>query len=175
MKTAATIGLKDVQAVYGGAEGDLWELVMGEQIHIGGFQSSMGLAERAGIEPGMRASTSAAAGAGMRFLVRFRNVAQMHGVDATATVVERGRRRCQAEGSADRISFTLGDACHRAARRPAPISSGAKTPGATWWTSNGWWRRLPASQSPDGVIAFTDWVTGPNPWPTESRIATSSS
>ena len=31
------IGLADVQNVYSGPEGTLWKLVMGEQIHIGGF------------------------------------------------------------------------------------------------------------------------------------------
>ena len=41
MKSIEGIGLADMQAVYSGAEGDLWELIMGEQIHIGGFQSSM--------------------------------------------------------------------------------------------------------------------------------------
>ena len=42
------IGLKDVQGVYSGPDGRLWELIMGEQIHIGGFKSSMDLATRAG-------------------------------------------------------------------------------------------------------------------------------
>ena len=31
MKTIKNIGLENVQAVYSGPEGDLWELVMGEQ------------------------------------------------------------------------------------------------------------------------------------------------
>ena len=31
-----------VRQVYAGAEGRLWELIMGEQIHIDGFASSMG-------------------------------------------------------------------------------------------------------------------------------------
>jgi len=53
MKSIADIGLKDVTAVYSGAEGDLWELLMGHQIHIGGFKSSMDLAERAGIGAGL--------------------------------------------------------------------------------------------------------------------------
>ena len=44
MKTLEKIGLKDVQAVYSGPEGRLWELIMGQQIHIGGFTSSMDLA-----------------------------------------------------------------------------------------------------------------------------------
>ena len=48
MKSTQGIDLTNVQAVYSGAEGDLWELVMGQQIHIGGFQSSLDLAEKAG-------------------------------------------------------------------------------------------------------------------------------
>jgi hypothetical protein len=39
MKSIQNVGLKNVQTVSGGSEGDLWELVMGEQIHIGGFQA----------------------------------------------------------------------------------------------------------------------------------------
>src|SRR5512136_1872584 len=99
MKSISNIGLDDVKAVYGGPEGDLWELIMGQQIHIGGFRSSMDLAERAGIKPGTFGTDLCCCnGAGIRFLVRFRKVARMSGVDATPTVVERGRRRCKEEG-----------------------------------------------------------------------------
>ncbi len=45
------IGLSEVQNVYSGPEGQLWELIMGEQIHIGGFASSMDLAEKSAISP----------------------------------------------------------------------------------------------------------------------------
>jgi hypothetical protein len=51
MKSIEEIGLSNVQAVYSGPEGDLWELIMGEQIHIGGFISSMELAEKANRQP----------------------------------------------------------------------------------------------------------------------------
>ena len=88
MKSIKNIGLENVQAVYGGPEGDLWELVMGEQIHIGGFQSSMDLAKRAGIGAGMQGiDLCCCNGAGMRFLVKFCNVSAMQGVDATPKVV----------------------------------------------------------------------------------------
>src|ERR1017187_2321316 len=110
MKTNKNIGLENVQAVYGGPEGDLWELVMGEQIHIGGFQSSTDLAKRAGIGAGMPGiDLCCCTGAGMRFLVKFCNVASMRGVDATAKVVEHGRQRCQDTGLDKKISFTLAD------------------------------------------------------------------
>ena len=77
MKSVSGIGLKEVQGVYSGPEGQLWELIMGEQIHIGGFTSSMDLAETAGIGAGMKGvDLCCCNGAGMRFLVRFRDMPQ---------------------------------------------------------------------------------------------------
>ncbi len=164
MKSIAGVGLCDVQAVYGGPEGRLWEMVMGEQIHIGGFASSMALAEKAGVAPGMSGvDLCCCSGAGMRFLTRFRNVARMHGVDATEAMVELGRSRCREEGSADRITFTLGDAC----------ATGLPGGQADFvWGEDAWCyvvdkTRLVAEAArlakPGGLIAFTDWVEGPSP------------
>jgi len=112
MKETTGITLADVQQVYDGAEGNLWELVMGEQIHIGGFASSMALAKAGGIGEGLKGvDLCCCNGAGMRFLVRFLDVAEMHGVDATKTVIERGRVRAEQEGLADKMRLTLADAC----------------------------------------------------------------
>jgi len=161
MKSTTNIGLGNVQAVYSGPEGELWELIMGQQIHIGGFQSSMDLAEKAGIGPGMAGvDLCCCNGAGMRFLVRFRKVSRMQGVDATEAVVELGRRRCEAEGLSDRIAFTLADVC----------DTGLPSAGADFvWGEDAWCYvvdkpRLVAEAArlvkPGGVIAFTDWVVG---------------
>ncbi len=137
--STTNIGLRDVQGVYSGPEGQLWELVMGQQIHIGGLQ----LVDGAGREGRHRAGHDRRRSL---LLQRRRDAVprplpqrgdRMHGVDATETVVELGRRRCEAEGLADRITFTLADACQTACPAPAPISSGAKTPGATWSTRSG--------------------------------------
>jgi SAM-dependent methyltransferase len=163
MMTVAGIGLPDVQAVYRGPEGELWELVMGQQIHIGGFQSSMDLAERAGIGPGTSGvDLCCCTGAGMRFLVRFRGVRHMHGVDATEVMVERGRQRCQAEQLADRIQFTVADAC----------ATGLPDACADFvWGEDAWCyvvdkKRLLAEAArlvkPGGILAFTDWIVGPS-------------
>ncbi len=112
MKRAQGIGLEDVKDLYEGPQGDLWELIMGEQIHIGGFGSSMALADQAGIRAGQHGvDLCCCNGAGMRFLVRFREVASMVGVDATKRTIETGRSRCQKEGLADRIRFVHADAC----------------------------------------------------------------
>jgi SAM-dependent methyltransferase len=161
MKSTSNIGLGDVQAVYSGPEGELWELVMGQQIHIGGFQSSMDLAENAGVGPGMSGvDLCCCNGAGMRFLVRFRNVERMHGVDATETVIQRGRRRCQAEGLAERIAFTLADVC----KTGLPSGSADFVWGEDAWCYVVDKKALVAEAArlvkPGGTIAFTDWIEG---------------
>jgi SAM-dependent methyltransferase len=162
MKRKEGIHLKDVQAVYSGPEGDLWELVMGEQIHIGGFVSSMDLAERGGIGAGMRGvDLCCCSGAGMRFLVRFRSVAGMTGVDATEKVVERGRRRCEAAGVADRIRFVLAEVT----KTGLPDRSADFVWGEDAWCYVEDKPKLVAEAArllrPGGRIAFTDWVEGP--------------
>jgi SAM-dependent methyltransferase len=162
MKSVEGIGLSDVQAVYGGPEGDLWELIMGEQVHIGGLVSSLDLAEKAAIRAGtMGVDLCCCTGAGMRVLVRFRSVERMQGVDATRRVVERGRQRCREQGLADRVSFTLADVC----------DSGLPSGLADFvWGEDAWCyvadkARLIAEAArlvkSGGAIAFTDWIEGP--------------
>ena len=162
MKKAAHIHLQDVQSVYSGFEGRLWELIMGEQIHIGGFQSSMDLAGRAGVGPGMTGvDFCCCTGAGMRFLTRFRHVDSAVGVDATPRMVELGRERCAAEGSGDRIKFVLADVC----------ASGLPSESADFvWGEDAWCyvedkERLISEAArivkPGGLVAFTDWLEGP--------------
>jgi ubiquinone/menaquinone biosynthesis C-methylase UbiE len=122
----------------------------------------MELADRAGIGAGQRGvDLCCCNGAGMRFLVRFRDVASMIGVDATTTVVERGRARCAEEGLANRIEFRLADVC----------ASGLPDGQADFaWGEDAWCyvedkAKLVAEAvrivKPGGTIAFTDWVEGP--------------
>jgi SAM-dependent methyltransferase len=161
VKSKSDIGLKNVQSVYGGPEGDLWELVMGEQIHIGGFKSSMDLAEKAGIGSGqVGVDLCCCNGAGMRFLVRFRDVARMIGVDATPLMVERGRQRVKAEGLDSKITFVQADA----------TASGLPVACADFvWGEDAWCYVVDKTKliaeaarltKPGGTIAFTDWVEG---------------
>ncbi len=162
MKSAPQIHLSDVQAVYSGPEGRLWELLMGEQIHIGGMASSMDLAERAAIGGGLHGvDLCCASGAGMRFLVRFRKVARMMGMDATRAMLDLGRQRCAAEGLSDRITFVEGNVC----------ASGIPDGRFDFvWGEDAWCyvedkARLIAEAAriikPGGLIAFTDWMEGP--------------
>ena len=162
MKSQPQIHLSDVQSVYSGPEGRLWELLMGEQIHIGGLTSSMDLAERAGIGEGRQGvDLCCASGAGMRFLVRFRKVAHMMGVDATRAMLDLGRKRCAEEGLADRIAFVEANVC--ATGLPAAAFDFV-------WGEDAWCyvedkTKLIAEAArlvkPRGLIALTDWMEGP--------------
>src|SRR5688572_12836935 len=99
MRLNSSVKLADVQAVYDGVLAKIYELFMGQQIHLGGFQSSMELADLAGIAPGDRGvELCCGSGASMRALVRFRNVASMIGVEAATAPVERGRRSVDMDG-----------------------------------------------------------------------------
>jgi SAM-dependent methyltransferase len=97
----------------------------------------------------------------MRFLVRFRNVGHMTGVDATERIVERGRRRTVEENLAESVEFVLGDA----------TATGLADAGFDFvWGEDAWCyvedkAKLIGEASrivrPGGRIAFTDWVAGP--------------
>lgn len=162
MHELKNVGLAEVKSVYSGAEGRLWELIMGEQIHIGGLRSSQDLANRAGIAPETSGvDLCCCTGAGMRFLVRFCKVARMHGVDATEHMVELGRQRSAEEGLSDKITLTLGDACS------TQLPDGQAD---FVWGEDAWCyvENKPALIAeaarllkPGGTIAFTDWIEGP--------------
>jgi SAM-dependent methyltransferase len=162
MHSISGIGLADVQAEYGGSEGDISHLIFGELVHVGGLHSTLALAARAGIEAGTSGvDLCCYNGGGMRTLVRFCGVADMIGVDATERVVRRGRELCRDEGFDGRISFVLGDAC----------ATGLAAESVDFvWGEDAWCYverkdaligeavRLLRS---GGRIAFTDWVEGP--------------
>jgi ubiquinone/menaquinone biosynthesis C-methylase UbiE len=161
LKSIRGVGLSEVISLYGGVRGDFMELLFGQQIHIGGMGASLDLAEQAGIGKGQRGiDLCCCNGAGMRCLIRFREVASMIGVDATEAVVERGRKRCRDEGLERRIRFVAADACQ----------SGLPTGGADFvWGEDAWCYvtdkpKLISEAArlvrPGGVIAFSDWVEG---------------
>ena len=155
------VTLNTVQQVYDGPEGLLWELIMGEQIHVGGFQSSMLLAECAGIKPNMHGlDLCSALGAGCRFLVRNFGVT-MVGYDGTTTMIRKAQERAQEEGFSDKIQFIQGDV------------TSLRLPDESFdfvWGEDAWCYVDNKDQliteavrvlKPGGALAFTDWVEGP--------------
>ena len=162
MKSIRGIELADVNALYEGWQGRIFELLMGQQLHVGGLQSSMELADLAEIAAGSRGvDLCCGSGASMRALVRFRNVASMTGLEATAAPIERGRRACQREGLAEKVRFVHSDAC----------SSDLPDGEADFvWSEDAWCYVLDKEKlvaeavrmlRPGGTVAFTDWVEGP--------------
>lgn len=164
MRTGEGITLREVKEVYNGAEGQLWELVMGEHIHVGGFQSSMDLAKTAGITAGMRGvDLCCCNGGGIRFLLRFCGVGRMTGVDATETVVKQAKERCVAQGLGDRVDIVHGDV----------LTAALPDGGFDFvWGEDAWCyvddksrliKRVGGLLKAGGIVAFTDWVEGDNP------------
>ena len=156
------VDLRDVQAVYDGPEGVLWELIMGEQIHVGGFKSSMVLAEKAGIKDGMKGvDLCSALGAGCRFLVQNFNVF-MCGVDATDTMLKKADERVKAAGLEEKIEFKKGDVTD------IPYDDNTFD---FVWGEDAWCYVVDKTKlikeaarvlKPGGILSFTDWIEGPN-------------
>lgn len=154
------ITLKDVNNVYDGPEGRLWELIMGEQIHVGGYKSSKILADKTGIKAGMKGiDLCCCLGAGMRFLVKNYGCT-MCGVDATKTVYEKALNRASEEGIAGKLEFRLADV------------TAVPYPDKTFnfvWGEDAWCYVVDKDKliaeaarvlKPGDKLAFTDWIEG---------------
>eukprot|EP00438_Fugacium_kawagutii_P031363 Skav216009 [mRNA] locus=scaffold833:237036:249669:+ [translate_table: standard] len=111
LKTLVNQDLADADAVakcYSGPEQQVWELVMGKQIDIGAASSTLELAQKAHVGPGMKGvELNCNNGGGMRCLVRLAGVDSMIGVDLTKSVVETGKKRTAEEGLASSLKAFL--------------------------------------------------------------------
>ena len=166
MQNLSNIGLPDVQAVYSGPEGQLWELIMGatdprRRLPVVDGPGRTG--RHRGRHVGSRSLLLQRGGHAIPGPLPQR--CQMRGVDATPAMVELGRRRTEAEGfnkdKSDRITFTLADACEtglpaeerrfRLGRRCLVLRRGQGEAD----------REAVRLTKPRGTIAFTDWIEGP--------------
>ncbi len=156
------ISLGDVQDVYDGWEGRLWELLMGEQIHIGGFVESMIMAKQAGINEGQKVlDLCSGVGGGLRFLVKNFKV-QGYGLENSDHMLAEAKKRTQAEGLAEQIEYRQGNVMN--------IPWDDNTFDVIWGEDA--WCYIDSKETlikeaarvlkPGGVIAFSDWITGPN-------------
>jgi SAM-dependent methyltransferase len=163
MKSVADIEIADVKALYDGTPRRIFELLLGQQIHLGGLHASLELASLADVAPRSRGvELCCGSGVSMRVLVRYCDVASMIGVDVAAVQVERGRIACEREGLSERVRFVVADAC----------ATGLPTGEADFvWGEDAWCyvidkEALVAEANrltrPGGTIAFTDWIEGPS-------------
>jgi ubiquinone/menaquinone biosynthesis C-methylase UbiE len=156
------VGIENVSEVYDGPGGILWEMLMGEQIHVGGSAETEVLAQKAGISASSYVlDVCSALGGPARHLAREYGC-RVVGLDATQRMHEEAIRRTEEVGLSDKIEFKLGNALDMPFR--------ANTFDVVWgqdaWCYITDKARLLAECArvvkPGGIVTFTDWLeTGP--------------
>jgi SAM-dependent methyltransferase len=131
------VGIDMVSEVYAGPGGILWEMLMGEEIHVGGGHETEVLARKAGIT----AATSvldvcSALGGPARHLARAFGC-RVTGLDATPKMHDEAVRRTTVAGLDGRVTFALGNALDFPTELPPSTWCGDRTRGATSRTRNG--------------------------------------
>jgi SAM-dependent methyltransferase len=152
------VGIENVTEVYSGPGGILWEMLMGEEIHVGGAGETDVLARKAGIT----ASTTvldvcSALGGPARHLARTAGCS-VTGLDATPKMHAEAVRRTKDTGLDGTAAFVLGNALDM----PFRASSFDVVWGQDAWCYVTDKERLVRECArvvrPGGVIAFTDWL-----------------
>ena len=158
--------VKDVSDAYDGVVGVLWELLMGEHIHIGGEKETQRLAEKLGVENTYLLDICSALGGPARYLAKKFNT-KVLGVDITKTMLEKAVARTIKEGLQDQIEFRRGNALD------LPVSSNSMD---IVWGQDAWCYVTDKARliqeavrvcKPSGKIGFTDWILGSTPLPKE--------
>lgn len=151
-----TIG--DVNEIYEGPVGQLWELLMGEEIHVGGEKETDILAEKAGIRKTYSIlDICSALGGPARHLAR-KYGCKVTGLDATGKMVNEAVSRTERVGLSHLVSFRLGNALDM------PFHTGTfdAVLGQDAWCYITDKERLILEAKrvlkTGGVIAFTDWI-----------------
>jgi len=158
MKKHIDISIAEVSEAYAGAVGTLWEMVMGDEIHIGGTIATRELAVLAGITKDARVLDicSALGGPARHLVAEFG--CRVTGIDATPAMVEEATRRTAAAGLDGRVTFRLGNALDLPFRESSFD---------TVWGQDAWCyvtdkarliREAARVTRPGGTIAFTDWI-----------------
>jgi SAM-dependent methyltransferase len=156
------VGLEQVREVYEGPGGILWEMLMGEQIHVGGGTETDVLARRAGVTAScLVLDVCSALGGPARHLARTIGCTVV-GLDGTKKMHAESLRRTSEAGLEGKVGFRLGDALNM------PFDDGTFD---VVWGQDAWcyvtdkarlMRECARVAKPGGVVAFTDWIeTGP--------------
>lgn len=156
------VGIDGVSDVYEGPGGILWEMLMGEQIHVGGEPETDRLAQKAGIgASSVVLDVCSALGGPARHLAR-KFGCQVVGLDATPKMHSEAQRRTREAGLEGQVTCKLGNALDM----PFRAASFDVVWGQDAWCYVTDKARLVSECArvarPGGVVAFTDWLeTGP--------------
>ncbi|MFX1448950.1 MAG: class I SAM-dependent methyltransferase [Promethearchaeota archaeon] len=156
--------VNDVSEVYAGPGGKLWELLMGEQIHVGGPEQTDLLATKIGLDKSGQNLTlldiCSALGGPARHLAEKYEI-NVVGLDITPEMILEAKKRTKGKPYESKIEYRIGSGLDIPAHRNSFDIV---------WGQDAWcyirdkerlieetWRVL----KPGGTLAFTDWIWGP--------------
>ncbi|MGZ4909453.1 MAG: class I SAM-dependent methyltransferase [Halobacteriota archaeon] len=162
--------VNDVSAVYAGPGGKLWELLMGEEIHVGGAEQTEYLAKKVGIdkrgEDLLLLDICSAIGGPARHLVEKYGI-RVVGVDTTPEMIAEAQKRTIDKPFKDKIEYRYGSALDL----PAHAESFDVVWGQDSWCYVTDKKRLIDETARvlkcGGTLAFTNWI-----WGSEQALAT---
>jgi len=150
--------IAEVNDVYGGAVGQLWEMLMGEEIHVGGLRETDILAQKAGITRHTSVlDVCSALGGPARHLAQ-KYGCTVTGLDATVKMVDEAVKRTNRAGLSELVSFRNGNALDM------PFHADTFE---VVWGQDAWYyitdkerlvREAARVLRSGGMIAFTDWI-----------------
>jgi ubiquinone/menaquinone biosynthesis C-methylase UbiE len=156
------VGIENVTEVYAGPGGILWEMLMGEEIHVGGAGETDVLARKAGITASATVLDVCSALGGPARHLSGTIGCTVTGLDATPKMHDEAVRRTKEAGLDGKASFVLGNALDM------PYRAGSFD---VVWGQDAWCyitdkerlvRECARVVRPGGTVAFTDWLeTGP--------------
>ena len=135
-----------------------WEMLMGEEIHIGGPMATRELAVMAGIQKDTRCWTSAAPLGVLPAILLTEFGCRVTGIDATPAMVEEATKRTVNSGFNGQVTFRWGNALDLPFRESSFD---------TVWGQDAWCyvtdkarliREAARVTKSGGTIAFTDWI-----------------
>lgn len=152
------VTIDDVNEVYTGPVGVLWEFLMGEHVHVGGEKETEALAKKAGIGKGSKVlDVCSALGGPARYIAKNFGC-NVVGLDATRKMFDEAVKRTEKAGLSSLISYKLGNALDM------PFKAGTFdiVLGQDAWCYITNKERLISEAhrvlKPGGTIAFTDWL-----------------
>ncbi len=152
----------DVTEVYAGPGGKLWELLMGEQIHVGGAEETDILAKRVGLDKKddiYLLDICSALGGPARQLAEKYGI-KVVGLDITPEMLEEALKRTKGKSYAEMIEYRLGSALD------IPAKAGTFD---VVWGQDAWCyirdkprliEEVNRVLKSGGVLGFTDWIWG---------------
>jgi sarcosine/dimethylglycine N-methyltransferase len=157
------VSVNDVSAVYAGPGGKMWELLMGEEIHVGGAEQTDYLAKKVGIDGRDKdlilLDICSALGGPARHLVKKYDI-RVVGVDITPEMIAEAQKRTIDKPFKDKIEYRYGSALDL----PAHAKSFDVVWGQDSWCYVRDKKRLIDEAArvlkSSGTLAFTDWIWG---------------